>query len=61
MMHYPLCGNPAHTRSSRYLSENTKERYHQCRNANCACTFVTHETVARFIVKPQLQQHIEQK
>ncbi|MGP0939435.1 peptidylprolyl isomerase [Serratia sp. CY74664] len=32
MMHCPLCGHVAHTRSSRYLSESTKERYHQCRN-----------------------------
>lgn len=28
MMHCPLCGHVAHTRSSRYLSESTKERYH---------------------------------
>ena len=47
MMHCPLCGSVAHTRSSRYLSEATKERYHQCQNINCSCTFV-----ARVIVKP---------
>lgn len=52
MMHCPLCGHVAHTRSSRYLSESTKERYHQCRNINCSCTFATHESVARVIVKP---------
>lgn len=51
MMHCPVCGNVAHTRSSRYLSESTKERYHQCQNINCSCTFATHESVARVIVK----------
>ncbi|HBU8936240.1 DNA-binding transcriptional regulator [Klebsiella pneumoniae] len=52
MMHCPLCQDAAHARSSRYLSTETKERYHQCQNINCGCTFVTHETLARFIVKP---------
>jgi hypothetical protein len=51
MMHCPLCGHVAHTRSSRYLSESTKERYHQCRNINCSCTFATHESVARVITR----------
>lgn len=51
-MHCPLCGSVAHTRSSRYLNESTKERYHQCRNINCSCTFATHESVARVIVSP---------
>jgi len=49
MMHCPLCGKVAHTRSSRYLSESTKERYHQCQNIECSCTFATHESVARII------------
>ncbi|EHN8848395.1 ogr/Delta-like zinc finger family protein, partial [Enterobacter bugandensis] len=52
MMHCPLCQDASHARSSRYLSSETKERYHQCQNINCGCTFVTHETLARFIVKP---------
>ncbi|HDM8272264.1 DNA-binding transcriptional regulator [Yersinia enterocolitica] len=52
MMHCPLCRNAAHTRSSRYLSERTKERYHQCQNINCSCTFATHETVDRIIAEP---------
>ncbi|WP_071986418.1 ogr/Delta-like zinc finger family protein [Yersinia aldovae] len=34
------------------MSEQTKERYHQCTNINCSCTFATHETVDRIIVKP---------
>jgi transcriptional regulator NrdR family protein len=53
MMNCPLCGSVAHTRSSRYLTDATKERYHQCRNINCSCTFATHESVARVIVKPE--------
>ncbi|HDV7151525.1 TPA: DNA-binding transcriptional regulator [Yersinia enterocolitica] len=52
MMHCPLCRTAAHARSSRYLSEQTKERYHQCTNINCSCTFATHETVDRIIVNP---------
>jgi len=39
-----------HARTSRYLSENTKERYHQCTNINCSCTIVTMESIERFIV-----------
>lgn len=52
MMHCPVCNHVAHTRSSRYLSESTKERYHQCQNINCSCTFATHESVARVISRP---------
>lgn len=50
MFHCPECKQAAHARTSRYLSENTKERYHQCTNINCSCTFVTMESVERFIV-----------
>ncbi|WP_312692655.1 ogr/Delta-like zinc finger family protein [Kosakonia sp.] len=52
MMHCPLCQQAAHARSSRYLSTETKERYHQCQNIHCGCTFVTHESLARYIVRP---------
>ncbi|UMO86162.1 DNA-binding transcriptional regulator [Pectobacterium sp. PL64] len=52
MMHCPLCRHAAHARSSRYLSESTKERYHQCTNINCGHTFVTLESVTRSIVQP---------
>ncbi|MNG58045.1 DNA-binding transcriptional regulator [compost metagenome] len=52
MFHCNICGTAAHARSSRYLSENTKERYHQCQNINCSHTFVTMETISRTIVKP---------
>ncbi|EMA8632000.1 ogr/Delta-like zinc finger family protein [Cronobacter sakazakii] len=39
MFHYPQCKHSTHARTSRYLSDNTKERYHQCTNINCSCTF----------------------
>lgn len=52
MMHCPLCREAAHARSSRYISNETKERYHQCQNVNCGCTFVTLESLARYIMQP---------
>ncbi|EKG4360555.1 DNA-binding transcriptional regulator [Salmonella enterica] len=52
MFHCPKCHHAAHARTSRYLTENTKERYHQCQNINCSCTFMTMETIERFIVTP---------
>ncbi|MEY0576602.1 ogr/Delta-like zinc finger family protein [Providencia manganoxydans] len=52
MMNCPLCGHAAHTRSSLQVSKETKERYNQCQNINCGGTFVSHESVTRFISKP---------
>ncbi|WP_394517462.1 ogr/Delta-like zinc finger family protein [Pantoea sp. SGAir0175] len=52
MMHCPLCQTAAHAKSSRYVSKETKERYHQCQNINCSCTFKTQETVTGMIVSP---------
>ncbi|HHR6404371.1 DNA-binding transcriptional regulator [Providencia rustigianii] len=52
MMNCPLCGHAAHTRSSQQVSKETKERYNQCQNINCGATFVSHESVSRFIAKP---------
>ncbi|PLR45467.1 DNA-binding transcriptional regulator [Chimaeribacter arupi] len=52
MMHCPHCKYAAHARSSRYLSSNTKERYHQCTNINCSCTFKTLESIEAMIVEP---------
>ncbi|MGR7496003.1 ogr/Delta-like zinc finger family protein [Klebsiella aerogenes] len=52
MKHCPLCQGAAHAPSSHNLSSETKERNHQCQNINCGCTFVTHESLARFTVKP---------
>ncbi|WP_213715041.1 ogr/Delta-like zinc finger family protein [Cedecea lapagei] len=52
MMNCPDCGHAAHTRSSFLVSNKTKERYCQCQNINCGTTFVTHETLVRYIAKP---------
>lgn len=54
MFHCPKCHHAAHARTSRYLSENTKERYHQCTNINCSSTFVTMESIERFIATPEV-------
>ncbi len=52
MFHCPHCKHAAHTRTSRYLSENIKQRYHQCTNIHCSCTFVTMEAIERIIARP---------
>lgn len=52
MFHCPLCQYAAHARTSRYITDTTKERYHQCQNVNCSATFITYELVQRYIVKP---------
>lgn len=52
MMNCPECGHAAHTRSSCQVSSETKERYNQCQNINCGCTFVSHESVTKIVVKP---------
>ncbi|QII37351.1 DNA-binding transcriptional regulator [Rouxiella badensis] len=54
MMNCPMCQHAAHARSSRYLSTETKERYHQCTNINCGCTFKSLESITDIIVKPAL-------
>ena len=50
MFHCPLCQHAAHARTSRYITDTTKERYHQCQNVNCSATFITYESVQRYIV-----------
>ncbi|WP_072032274.1 ogr/Delta-like zinc finger family protein [Erwinia sp. 9145] len=52
MMNCPVCGNAAHTRSSTQISKETKERYNQCQNINCSCTFKSLETVSAIITQP---------
>ncbi|WP_313276801.1 ogr/Delta-like zinc finger family protein [Kosakonia cowanii] len=54
MFHCPKCLNTAYARTSRYFYDTTKERYHQCTNINCSATFVTTETVERFIASPEV-------
>ncbi|WP_129543396.1 ogr/Delta-like zinc finger family protein [Serratia sp. 1D1416] len=53
MMHCPKCGCVAHVRTSRYVSNSVKERYHQCQNHVCAVTFSTHESVHRIITSKE--------
>ncbi|MCX9039107.1 ogr/Delta-like zinc finger family protein [Citrobacter portucalensis] len=52
MMNCPLCSHASNTRSSYQVTSTTKERYCQCKNINCGCTFVTMETVVRQITMP---------
>ena len=52
MIHCPSCKKSAHTRTSRYLSENVKQRYHQCTNSECSATFRTTEAIDEVIRPP---------
>lgn len=52
MMRCPMCNKSAHIRTSRYLTNTTKEAYYQCQNMTCSCTFKTIESLARVISSP---------
>ncbi|MFC0226120.1 ogr/Delta-like zinc finger family protein [Serratia aquatilis] len=52
MMRCPVCRHSSYTRTSRYLSEQTKEAYYQCQNIECSCTFKTRESVEHVIRQP---------
>lgn len=52
MFHCPFCKTSAHTRTSRYMSDNVKQRYHQCMNIECSATFCTLESVDVIICSP---------
>ncbi|WP_265497586.1 MULTISPECIES: ogr/Delta-like zinc finger family protein [Providencia] len=54
MMKCPLCGELARIRTSRYITNETKENHNQCQNVNCSATFISHESISRFIVRPKL-------
>ncbi|EPY7299450.1 MULTISPECIES: ogr/Delta-like zinc finger family protein [Klebsiella] len=34
MFHCPFCKTSAHSCTSRYMSDNVEQRYHQCRTSN---------------------------
>ncbi|WP_455819669.1 ogr/Delta-like zinc finger family protein [Pseudomonas cerasi] len=53
MMPCPICQHNSHARSSRILSSDTKERYHQCQNLNCSCTFKSMESITGIVARPQ--------
>ena len=48
----PFCKTSAHSRTSRYLSDNVKQRYHQCMNIECSATFRTLESIDGVIRSP---------
>ncbi|MGA7588206.1 MAG: ogr/Delta-like zinc finger family protein [Rouxiella badensis] len=52
MMRCPICAHAAHTRTSRYLTERTKEAYYQCQNIECSCSFKSVESVDKIISQP---------
>ncbi|WP_409242659.1 ogr/Delta-like zinc finger family protein [Enterobacter hormaechei] len=52
MFHCPFCKTSAHSRTSRYLSDNAKQRYHQCMNIECSATFRTLESIDGVIRSP---------
>ena len=52
MFHCPFCKTSAHSRTSRYLSANVKQRYHQCMNIECSATFRTLESIDGVIRSP---------
>lgn len=54
MMHCPFCKSPAHTRSSRYLSERVKQSYYQCTNIVCSASFRAMMAVDKIIQSPAL-------
>ncbi|AWC78263.1 MULTISPECIES: ogr/Delta-like zinc finger family protein [Serratia] len=58
MMRCPFCRSGAHTRTSRYLTEQTKEAYYQCQNIDCSSTFKTRESIEHVIRQPLPPQPI---
>lgn len=52
MMRCPFCRHTSHVKTSRYLSEQVKESYHQCTNLECSSTFKTHENIVKVITPP---------
>lgn len=58
MMYCPYCKSAAHTKSSRYMSEQVKERYHQCTNLDCSFAFKTNESITKVITAPPQPEKI---
>ncbi|WP_442865210.1 ogr/Delta-like zinc finger family protein [Acinetobacter sp. HY1485] len=54
MMRCPICRKSSHTRTSRYLTSNTKEAYYQCQNIKCSSTFKTLESIAKVLSRPEI-------
>lgn len=52
MMRCPVCNHSSHIRTSRYITDKTKEAYYQCQNIECSCTFKTIESVEKILRMP---------
>lgn len=52
MLHFLNCKSAAHTKSSRYMSEQLKELFHQRTNLGFSCTFKTSENITKVITAP---------
>ncbi|MHA7844756.1 ogr/Delta-like zinc finger family protein [Serratia sp. D1N4] len=52
MMRCPFCRSGTHTRTSSYLTEQTKEAYYQCQNIDCSSIFKTRESIEHVIRQP---------
>ncbi|NUL35099.1 ogr/Delta-like zinc finger family protein [Kosakonia sacchari] len=48
-MKCPDCGKEATSRRSRNITDTLKERYYDCRDPDCGCSFVSHESFSRFV------------
>ncbi|WP_394521252.1 transcriptional regulator [Pantoea sp. SGAir0184] len=57
MFHCPFCKQPAHMRTSRYLTENLKQRNHRCTSSECSATFRTTEMLDGMICKPAMPEN----
>ncbi|MBS7815869.1 MULTISPECIES: ogr/Delta-like zinc finger family protein [Wohlfahrtiimonas] len=47
----PQCGSRAKIVTTKVITTQTREKYYQCTNLHCSSTFVTYETVDRWIIK----------
>ena len=54
-MKCPICRGASHTRTSRYITQMTKEVYYQCRTIECSATFKTLESIDKIISQPQVE------
>ncbi|HIB8312767.1 TPA: ogr/Delta-like zinc finger family protein [Serratia marcescens] len=60
MMRCPLCPHASYTRTSRYITERTKEAYYQCQSLTCSCTFKTVESVDKILCQPIQVQPVDE-
>ncbi|WP_077925891.1 ogr/Delta-like zinc finger family protein [Wohlfahrtiimonas larvae] len=51
----PQCGHKAKIVFTKVMTDQTREKSYQCSNILCSSTFVTHETITRFLIKTPAQ------